>query len=219
MAKKIEVAIGILTNPEGKLLVGRRMSDPYAGKWEMPGGKVEDGETVLQALRREFKEEGGVELSEIYRWTRIESDERVLHLFRVFSEQEFVPKIYDAHDYVAHDSLLNLDWIETNRDFVKDLSEILSRDRKVGHIRFNPKSLEELRDTLNYLTNNLKSRGMFRRISCILHSDALLFPMNKSLRERVEHLHHQGVEFYAPLNIDIGLPSYIIKMRKEVTHV
>ncbi|HAO62403.1 MAG TPA: hypothetical protein DCQ90_11045 [Erysipelotrichaceae bacterium] len=137
----------------------------------------------------------------------------------MFSEQEFVPKIYEAHDYVAHDSLLTLDWIETNRDFVRDLSEILARDRKIGHIRFNPKSLEELRDTLDYLSNNLKSRGMFRRISCILHSDALLFPMNKSLRERVETLHHQGVEFYAPLNIDIGLPSYIIKMRKEVTHV
>ncbi len=49
----------------GELLICRRRDDQtHAGKWEFPGGKVEDGEAPLDALLRELREELGIEASE-----------------------------------------------------------------------------------------------------------------------------------------------------------
>jgi 8-oxo-dGTP diphosphatase len=56
-----EVAVGILIDGSGRLLFGSRPTGKaYAGYWEFPGGKVEAGETVAQALAREFHEELGL---------------------------------------------------------------------------------------------------------------------------------------------------------------
>lgn len=61
----IGVGVGaILINPEGKLFLSRR--GPNAknerGLWEFPGGSVEFGETLAEALRREMREEYGIEI-------------------------------------------------------------------------------------------------------------------------------------------------------------
>ncbi len=59
----IDVAVGILIQPGGNVLMARRPGGkPYAGYWEFPGGKVEPDESILSALVREFREELGVEL-------------------------------------------------------------------------------------------------------------------------------------------------------------
>lgn len=64
--KQILVATGILLDASGHMLVTRRGSsanpDTY-GKWEFPGGKVEWGETLEQAVVREIHEETGFESS------------------------------------------------------------------------------------------------------------------------------------------------------------
>jgi 8-oxo-dGTP diphosphatase len=46
---------------EGLYLIGRRNSGRFIGKWEFPGGKLEPGETARECLKRELKEELGVE--------------------------------------------------------------------------------------------------------------------------------------------------------------
>ena len=49
---------------KGKILIARRPEgDPLAGKWEFPGGKIEPGEAPAECLRREIKEELGIEIS------------------------------------------------------------------------------------------------------------------------------------------------------------
>jgi len=54
----IQVAVGIALDEKGRVLVGQRPPDKdYAGQWEFPGGKLEPGEDVFEALVREFKEE------------------------------------------------------------------------------------------------------------------------------------------------------------------
>ena len=50
------MAVGILIDPQGRVLVTRRASEAHqGGLWEFPGGKVEPGETITDALARELK--------------------------------------------------------------------------------------------------------------------------------------------------------------------
>jgi 8-oxo-dGTP diphosphatase len=69
----IDVAVGILMKPNGDVLLGQRPEGkPYAGYWEFPGGKVDPGETVLAALKREFMEELGMEVLSADEWCGVE---------------------------------------------------------------------------------------------------------------------------------------------------
>ncbi len=61
----LHVVAGLLVE-EGKIFIAQRLeSDSSPGKWEFPGGKVEEGETPRSALVREWKEELGVDIEVI----------------------------------------------------------------------------------------------------------------------------------------------------------
>jgi 8-oxo-dGTP diphosphatase len=74
--KHTEVAVGILIRPDdGALLLSTRPAGkPYAGYWEFPGGKIEAGESVEQALRRELDEELGIVIGAADVWRVTEHD-------------------------------------------------------------------------------------------------------------------------------------------------
>ena len=64
-----EVAVGVLIDLQGRfLLTTRPPGKVYAGYWEFPGGKLEAGESVEQALRRELQEEIGVTIGQAHPW-------------------------------------------------------------------------------------------------------------------------------------------------------
>jgi 8-oxo-dGTP diphosphatase len=65
----VDVAVGVLIDPDGRfLLTSRPEGKVYAGHWEFPGGKLEAGETVEQALRRELHEELGIAIGAAQAW-------------------------------------------------------------------------------------------------------------------------------------------------------
>ncbi len=67
--RRLKVAAGLVLRPDGQLLLGQRpQGKSYAGWWELPGGKLEPGEQPHEALRRELKEELGIEVTEAYPW-------------------------------------------------------------------------------------------------------------------------------------------------------
>jgi 8-oxo-dGTP diphosphatase len=56
-----QVCVGAVAIDDGKLLLVRRGRGPAQGEWSVPGGRVEPGETVGEAVVRELAEETGVE--------------------------------------------------------------------------------------------------------------------------------------------------------------
>jgi len=85
----IEVAVGVLIDTSGAfLLTSRPPGKVYADFWEFPGGKLEIGETVEQALRRELQEEIGLTIGPVQPWrdTLVDYPHALvrLHLCKVF---------------------------------------------------------------------------------------------------------------------------------------
>jgi 8-oxo-dGTP diphosphatase len=79
----IEAVVGVLADNQGRVLVAQRPADKICpGKWEFPGGKIEDGETPHVALRRELMEELGVDVIDSDRLVKLvnEFPDRCIHL-------------------------------------------------------------------------------------------------------------------------------------------
>lgn len=65
----MEVSAAVLQRPDGSFLLAQRPDDKiWAGFWEFPGGKVEAGESALDALVRELREELGIDIVVAYPW-------------------------------------------------------------------------------------------------------------------------------------------------------
>lgn len=86
----VDVAVGVLIDAEGRfLLTSRPEGKVYAGYWEFPGGKLEAGESVHQALARELHEELGITIGASRRWHELVMDyehARVRLHFRLVSD-------------------------------------------------------------------------------------------------------------------------------------
>jgi 8-oxo-dGTP diphosphatase len=80
--QSIHVAVGILRNQRGEVLISRRSEHVHqGGLWEFPGGKVEAGEPVRGALKRELREELGIAVTVVRPLIRVRHaypDKRVL---------------------------------------------------------------------------------------------------------------------------------------------
>jgi len=86
----VDVAVAVLIRSDGAALLAQRPETKvYAGYWEFPGGKIEPGEPVREALRREIREELGIEIERAYPWiTRVFVYPHAkvrLHFYRVYA--------------------------------------------------------------------------------------------------------------------------------------
>lgn len=68
-SKIVDVAAAVLQRPDGSFLLAQRPAGKiWAGYWEFPGGKLEQGESARDALVRELREELGIEVRTAYPW-------------------------------------------------------------------------------------------------------------------------------------------------------
>jgi 8-oxo-dGTP diphosphatase len=126
----VHLVVGAAIVQGGLLLAARRTSPPEAaGRWELPGGKVEAGETATGALLREIDEELGCRVV-VERW--LDGAEpigttHVLHV-AVCSVAVGSPRPGRDHDelrWLGPTELEGLDWLEPDRPFLPRLLPLL----------------------------------------------------------------------------------------------
>jgi 8-oxo-dGTP diphosphatase len=117
--------VGAALLRDGRVLASRRTEPPrLAGLWEFPGGKVEPGESDVQALERELREELQVEaaVGERLGGDLLIGDTAVLRVYLctlVRGEPALVD--HDAHRWLAADELLDVPWIPVDLPLVEQL--------------------------------------------------------------------------------------------------
>jgi 8-oxo-dGTP diphosphatase len=102
-----EVAVGAIAVRDGSLLMIRRGHGPAAGRWSVPGGRIERGELAAEALVREVKEETGLDgvCGPLVGWTELLADD---HHFVVL---DFEVTILDDGDPAAGSDAAEVAWV------------------------------------------------------------------------------------------------------------
>jgi 8-oxo-dGTP diphosphatase len=110
---------------DGALLVAQRDRPPeLAGLWELPGGKVANGESDAAALARELREELGVEVAVGPRIGHdvALSDAMTLRAYLVTRTGGTIePRDHRALNWVTADALADVDWVPADRGWLPEL--------------------------------------------------------------------------------------------------
>ena len=126
MRKHIRVTAAIFTKGDLVLAMRRASHKPLAGKWEFPGGKIEENEDAASALVREIKEELHIDIYNLelfdHSTTILPEWEVELSCYLVQSDDD--PQDSTDHDqmiWIERDRLLELDWSEADLPAVRKL--------------------------------------------------------------------------------------------------
>ena len=127
------VIVDSLADPQYVLAARRSRPEALKGRWEFPGGKVEEGEAPDAALIREVREEIDVTLMLGHELTPSGKDWPISDklTLRIFLAEIFVgtPRPGDSHDklrWLAADELDSVDWLDADREALAIVADELS---------------------------------------------------------------------------------------------
>lgn len=127
--KRIEVAAAIIVD-KGKMFATQRGYGEFKDGWEFPGGKIEQGETPKQALKREIREELDTEIEVGELFDTVEYDYPDFHLtlycfLCAIKSGELVLKEHEAAKWLTGESLNSVEWLPADIGVIEKLKESL----------------------------------------------------------------------------------------------
>jgi 8-oxo-dGTP diphosphatase len=128
--KTVEVVAGLIFEQRRLLVCQRNAQSAFPLKWEFPGGKVEADELHAEALRRELKEELGIDvhqLSEFFRHKHVYPNLAKVNLrfFRIIDYSGQVKNlVFQQIKWVPIEELLKLDFLEGDLPLVQKLATL-----------------------------------------------------------------------------------------------
>lgn len=118
---KIEYVNGFLFSPDYKRIVLIRKNRPafQIGKLNGIGGRIEQGETPIDAMKREFMEEAGLEIDNWHNFSKMEGEEWVVYMYvsssdeytKAYSKTDEEVEIHYVFDIANLDVIPNLKWL------------------------------------------------------------------------------------------------------------
>ena len=118
----INVAVGVIRAGSRILVCQRKKTSRYPLKWEFPGGKLENGESVPDGLRRELREELGIDAnvgSELHRQEWVYPDSGTFRVFYHWIESysgTVRNNVFEQIRWVEVAELPRVDMLDGNRD-------------------------------------------------------------------------------------------------------
>jgi 8-oxo-dGTP diphosphatase len=124
------VVAAIIERNDRRILIGqRRRTDTSPLKWEFPGGKVRDAESLEEALARELQEELGVTLLKSREIAKVRyqyagyPEELEIHFFAAqISQAEFTARCFEQTAWVLPKELGQYDFLAANRELIAHLA-------------------------------------------------------------------------------------------------
>jgi len=119
-----ELCVGAIALHDGNLLLIRRGHGPAAGEWSLPGGRLESGELVAEAVVRELREETGLEgvCGELVGWVE-RIDPAGAHHFVIL---DFEVTVLDDAEPTAGDDAAEAAWVPLDQVVERTLTEGLA---------------------------------------------------------------------------------------------
>ena len=137
--KTINVVAAVIkaTNENGApvIFATQRGYGEFKGGWEFPGGKIENGETPQEALRREIMEELDTEIKVGELIDTIEYDYPTFHLtmdcfWCEILKGDLILKEHEAAKWLGKDELDSVEWLPADVTLIEGIKEQLFRERR-----------------------------------------------------------------------------------------
>lgn len=120
--KQIKTVAGVILNNENKILCTLRDQGKYeyvSFKWEFPGGKVEEGETEIQTLKRELMEELEIEVDVKNFFYQVEHDYPDFHLSMALylcklQTSDMKMNVHKGLKWLDAKDIMSLDWAQAD---------------------------------------------------------------------------------------------------------
>ena len=134
MRTVVGVALVVVDPVGGPRVLAARRAAPaaLAGRWELPGGKVEPGETLPAAAAREIVEELGCPVAvtgDLDARAALDDDLELRVVTARLLTGDPVPHEHGAVRWLRADQLDEVDWVEADRVFLPELRRVLDATR------------------------------------------------------------------------------------------